>query len=199
MMRLNGERGVAMEISSNNVTFDLPMGGNVQFLSDDCYNTVRGVKGAKFIEWMIAGEEALKDILVRINLRRGDLGPRLKKRLISEWDALQKNANKISKIVSKEENTLIEKDSVKEGVSVTVKTVEGKYRKCYPTVNILIPLDKCRRSRTQKFLKYNFKLPVNDAIELAYKVLYWITVTEISESKGPKVAETILGEIKHNT
>lgn len=197
MIRLKGERRVDMKISNEKVTFDLSIGENVQFLRDDCYNTVRSAESAKFIEWMIAGGEALKDILLRIDLRRGDLGPRLKERLISEWDTIQEKAEKISRIVSKGEKELLEKDdlSVDEDVSVTVKTVSGKWRKCYPTVNIVIPLDKCRQSRTQKALKYSFRMSVDAAIELAYKVLYWITVADISVSKGPETAEMILGKI----
>ncbi|MBA7608407.1 hypothetical protein ES703_15584 [subsurface metagenome] len=186
-----------MKISNDQVTFDLLIGGNVQFLIADNYNNVRAPEGAKSIEWMIAGEEALKDILVRIDLRRGDLGPKLNKRLVSERDSLQEKAHEISEIVSRKEKRLIIKDALHggKGVNITVKTVQGKWRACYPTVNIVIPLANCRKRRTQKGLKYYFKLPVETAIELAYKVLYWITATEISESKGPKTAETILGKI----
>lgn len=197
MIRLKGERRVEMEISNDQVTFDFLIGGNVKFLEADDYHTLRAPELAKSIEWMIAGGEALKDILVRIDLRRGDLGPRLKERLVSERNTLRQKASEISEIVSKEEKKLIIKDTPHggKGVSITVKTVEGKWRKCYPTVNIVIPLDNCRKRRTQRGLKYYFKLPAEVAVELAYKVLYWITVTEFSESKRPKTAEMILGKI----
>jgi len=197
MIHLKGEQMVEMGILNGEVTFDLSIGKNVQFLKADNYTTTRASKNATSIEWMIAGGEALKDILVRIDLKRGYLGQDLKKRLVSEWASIQEKASEISNIVSRGEKKLINTDILHKGkdICITVKTVKGKYRPCYPTVNIVIPLNLCKEKKIQKGLKYYVKLSVDTAIELAYKVLYWITATEISESKRAKTAEMILGKL----
>lgn len=192
MSILKSEKGVNMEISNNTIKIDFTIGGNVRLINER-YNPVRKEDNAIAIEWMIRGEEALKDFFVRIGLRYdNNLGKKLRDRLRSDLKSIYNHAEKISKN-SRENSVPFKNKPLKDkDIEVTVKWVRGRWRDYYPSVNVVIPFSEC----TKRLQKYYWKLTFDEAIEIGYKILYWLSATEISESKGPKTAEGILGKIE---
>ena len=191
MVILKSERGVNMEISNNLINIDFKIGRNIRLINNK-YNPVRKEENAVAIEWMIKGKEALGDFLVRIGLRYNNLGKILRERLKSDLENIQKDAEKISRnnkqhLVPFKDKPLRDKD-----IEITVKWVKGKWRASFPSVNIVIPLSECKRRR----LKYYWSLTFKQAIEIGYGALYWISASEVSDSKGLKTAEKFFGKIK---
>ncbi len=64
--------------------------------------------------------------------------------------------------------------------------------RAFPTINIVIPLSEC----VKRAQKYTWSLTIEEAIEIGYTTLYWISASEISEGKRLKTAEGILGKIE---
>lgn len=188
---LRSEKGVNMEIFNNQIKIDFTIGGNIRLINDR-YNPVRKEKNAIAIEWMIRGEEALRDFLVRIGLRYNSLGKILRDRLKSDLKNIKKNAENISKNDRKRLVPFKNKPLKDKDVEVTVKWVKGRWRPSFPSINIVIPLSEC----TKRGQKYYWSLTFEEAIEIGYSTLYWISASEISESKGLKTAERILGRIR---
>ena len=188
---LKSENGVEMEIFNSEVRLNFTVGGNVRLINKD-HKPVRKVENAIAVEWMIRGEEALKDFLGRISLRYNKLGKTLKERLKNDLTNIKRSAENISKINKKQRPICKDQPLKDREIIVTVKWVKGRWRPSFPAVNIVIPFKDCRRLGE----KYRVSLELEDALEIGYKVLYWITSSEISEGKGLITAEGILGKIE---
>lgn len=80
-------------------------------------------------------------------------------------------------------------------ILVTVKLVKGQWRKSLPTINVVFPLVDCKELRG----KYQVSLKLQDAIEIGYRVLYWITICDISEEKGLKTAGVFLAKFDNRS
>jgi len=186
---LKSETGVNMEISNGKIRIDFIIGKNIRLVNEN-YNPVRNEKNAVAIEWMIKGEEALRDFFVRIGLQYNDLGKILRERLKSELQNIKKAADDISQDDRTRSVPFKEKPLKGKHIEVTVKWVKGKWRPSFPSVNIVIPLSEC----VKRGQKYYWDLTFEEAVEIGYKVLYWISASEISESKGFKTAKGILGK-----
>jgi len=189
-MLLKSEEAVDMNIKNDKIKFELIIGSNIQFINKN-YNTVRSFNNAIAVEWMIRAEEALKDFLVRLGLRYGDLGKIFRKRIKKEKKSINKNAKKLKKL-RRQLIPFKEKPLKHRNIEIYIKNVKGMYRPNFPTVNIFMPFSECKKARQ----KYYIILSPKEAIEIGYKILFWLSVTEVSESKGFKTAEDILGKIK---
>ena len=188
---LKSENGVEMDIADSEVKVNFVIGGNVRLVNKN-YHPVRKVEKAVAVEWMIRGEEALKDFLGRISLRYNKLGEILKERLKNDLSNIKKAAENISKSNRKQLVPFTDKPLKDKEIIITVKWVKGTWRVSFPTINVVVALKECKRSRK----KYQWRLELEEAAEIGYKVLWWITASEISESKGLKTAEGILGKIE---
>ncbi|MDI6814842.1 MAG: hypothetical protein QMC90_01990 [Dehalococcoidales bacterium] len=57
-------------------------------------------------------------------------------------------------------------------IVITFKRVKGRWRKSFPV-----------------------SMELEEAVEIGYKMLYWISASDVSEQKGLKTAELIVGKI----
>ncbi|TKJ44429.1 hypothetical protein CEE36_01420 [candidate division TA06 bacterium B3_TA06] len=191
MSNLKSEERVDMEMVADEVKISLQVGGNVRLINKK-YNMVRKEESAIGIEWMIKGEEALRDFLVRIGLKYNGLGKILRDRLKDDLKNIEVDAERIT-MSGKECLVPIKNKPLKDKqIEITIKWVKGKWRKAFPAINIVIPLSEY----TKRGQKYEWRLTVEEAIEIGYTTLYWISASEISEGKGLKTAEGILGKIE---
>lgn len=95
---LKGENGVEMGISNGEVRFNFALGGNVRLINQD-YNPVRKAQNAVTVEWMVRGEEALRDFMGRISLRYSELGSTLKQRLKNDLNSIRKKVRSFLRAV----------------------------------------------------------------------------------------------------
>jgi hypothetical protein len=117
---LKSEKGVNMEISNNKIKIDFTIGGNIRLINNR-YNLVRKEENVVAIEWMIKGEEALRDFLVRIGLRYNNLGKILRDRLKADLKSIQRDAENISRNARKHLVPFKSKPLKDKNVEVTVK------------------------------------------------------------------------------
>lgn len=190
-IRLKGENGVELEVHDHSVTLNFTVGQNIRLINEK-YNSVKKLESAVAVEWMVRGEEALRDYLGRLSLRHENLGETLKRRLKEDLNSIKTIANNIS--TTDDEKGVIQEDKLFENkkIMITVKRVKGRWRKSFPAVNVVFPLTDCK----QVGEKYQVKLDFQEAVEIGYKILFWITCSDLSENKGFETAELILGKIE---
>lgn len=190
-IRLKSENGVELEVYDHSVTLNFTVGQNIRLVNEK-YNSVKKLESAVAVEWMVRGEEALRDYLGRLSLRHENLGETLKRRLKEDLNSIKTIANNIS--TTDDEKGVIQEDKLFENkeIMITVKRVKGRWRKSFPAVNVVFPLKNCK----QVGEKYQVKLDFQEAVEIGYKILFWITCSDLSENKGFETAELILGKIE---
>jgi type I restriction enzyme M protein len=189
---LKSEVGVEVDLSDD-VKISLTVGKNVRLINED-YNPVKKEENARAIEWMIKGGEALRDLLSRVALRYNNLGGILRERLRNNVNRIKDDAKELQNR-QRIHVPFKEKPLKNKNVEVTIKWVKGRWIPKYPSVNIVIPFNECRKTDG----KYLWKLSIKEVIELAYRVLYFISVSDTFEGKDLETAQGILGDVHQNT
>lgn len=187
------EERASLRVLNSEVLVSLKVNKNIPLVNQN-YNRVRKPESAVAIEWQIKGEEVIRVFLAQLAPRFPNnlykvLKDRLKSEVVSlgEKTEMIKNADRGIKVPIEDRINVV-KDEEKD-VKITIKW-GGKYRVHYPTVNIVIPLTECKHM----VKRYQWHLKFNEAIEVVYKAIFWISASELSESKGLNMVRVVFGK-----
>jgi len=183
---------IGLEIEDETATFTLNTGSNVRLVNES-YNMVKKPESAVYLEWMIRGDESLKDLLFRLGLRADNLGKKFKEKLKEDMPAIRGLAKELSQDTPKDRKIFREDEDLPQETKITLKWIKGGYgTHTFPAINIVIPVSKCRKVRGDNYV---WKLSMIDLTKIGYKTLYWISVSDIYKKGKLDVAPSILGKM----
>jgi hypothetical protein len=190
-MNLRNEE-IDLEIKGEIATLSLNAQSNVRLVNES-YNMVKKADSAEYLEWMIRGDESLKDLLFRLGLRADNLGKKFKEWLSADMPEIKGISQELSKDPPKRNKIFRVDEELPKHTKITVKWIKGGYGDhMFPAINIVIPLSECRHTRGENYI---WKLSMDDLIKIGYKTLYWISVSDIFKRGKLDVAPSILGKI----
>lgn len=195
---LKAEKKVEIKSCSKKVTVELELGENVRLVNkkNGKIEIVRSEEKASHIEWMIRGQDIMRYLLCQIVLKyfpglRNEFVDRLKK----DYVKIEEEAGKL-KNAEREDGKIAYEKNFAPGVKITIKWVAGIYRKLklYPTVNVMFEINSSSVRKTKKG-KYRITFCPEQVKELAYSLIYIISVSEICEEKSLETATWLFGNL----
>jgi hypothetical protein len=185
MVEVKLEEKASLQVMNGEVLISFKVNGNIRLVNQKYNKVPVNSKNAVAIEWQIRGEEAIRVFLAQLAPRfSGNLFEELKNKLRLEITKLKQEAE-----ILKNSGEKIQVVNRINQVEIVIKR-GGRYQKHYPTVNIVIPISECKYGGK----KYRWSLTFDKTIELVYKAIFWISVSELSVSKGLDTIGVIFGK-----